>query len=126
MMLHNAQVEFFAAQAGLGNLVFNTSGPKPITSFPNIYGAAGSPLANSPPFQANLRVRDELTLGRTTISEGNITYDAAAGISKDAWGVQLFGQNLTNVNASTGTNSGQFVETETVIRPRNCMHQIRL
>jgi hypothetical protein len=46
------------------------------------------------------------------------TYDAALGVSKDAWVVQLFGQNLTSVNASTSTSSAQFVEAETVTRPR--------
>ena len=46
------------------------------------------------------------------------TYDAAVGVAKDAWNVQLFGQNLTNVNESTTTSSAQFVETETVTRPR--------
>ena len=49
---------------------------------------------------------------------GYTTYDASFGVAKDAWNVQIFGQNLTSVNASTGTNSGQFVETETVTRPR--------
>ena len=29
----------------------------------NPYGATGSPLAQSPPFQANLRIRDEFTIG---------------------------------------------------------------
>jgi hypothetical protein len=46
------------------------------------------------------------------------TYDASFGVAKDAWNVQFFGQNLTSVNASTGTNAGQFVEAETVTRPR--------
>ncbi len=35
---------------------------KPILSVPNPYGTIGSPLAQSPPFEANLRVRYEWTL----------------------------------------------------------------
>ena len=41
---------------------------QPITSIPNPYGTAGSPLANSPLLQWNLRVRDEFPLGSTTRS----------------------------------------------------------
>jgi hypothetical protein len=50
--------------------------------------------------------------------EGYTTYDAALGVSKDAWNVQLFGQNLTSVNASTYTGATEFIEAETVTRPR--------
>jgi outer membrane receptor protein involved in Fe transport len=112
-----------------------------ITSVANPYGPLNSPLANSPPFQANLRARYEVPvrdykvffqaggqhIGNSYSATGNVqaydqpgftTYDAALGASKDAWNVQFFGQNLTDVNASTFTNSYQFIKTETVIRPR--------
>jgi iron complex outermembrane receptor protein len=114
---------------------------QPITSVSNPYGAVGSPLANSPLLQWNLRIRDEIPfgdykgfwqigaqhIGDSLSATGNVvafdqpaytTYDAALGVSKDAWNVQLFGQNLTSVNASAGSNGGQFVQTETVLRPR--------
>jgi hypothetical protein len=114
---------------------------KPITTVLNPYGPAGSPLANSPLLQFNIRVRDEIPvgdyktfwqigaqhMGNSVSATGNLpnfdqpgytTYDASLGVAKDAWNVQLFGQNLTSVNASTSTNSGQFVQTETVLRPR--------
>jgi iron complex outermembrane recepter protein len=114
---------------------------QPITSVSNPYGLIGSPLANSPLLQWNLRVRDEIPvgdyktfwqvgaqhMGDSLSATGNVitydqpgftTYDAAFGVAKDAWNVQIFGQNLTSVNASTGTNAGQFVQTETVLRPR--------
>jgi iron complex outermembrane recepter protein len=114
---------------------------KPILSIPNPYGAEGSRLANSPLLQANLRIRYETAIGDykafcqagaqhigdSVSATGNIihydqpgytTYDAAIGVSKDNWNAQLFGQNLTSVNASTGTSGGQFVETQTVTRPR--------
>jgi len=47
---------------------------------------------------------------------GYTTYDAAIGLAKDKWNAQIFGQNLTSVNSSTGTSAGQFVQTETVTR----------
>jgi iron complex outermembrane recepter protein len=114
---------------------------KPITSIPNPFGPLGSPLANSPELQWNLRVRDEIPfgdyrgfwqvgaqhIGSSLSATGNVqafvlpsytTYDAAIGVAKDPWNVQLFGQNLTSVNASTYTNATEFVEAQTVLRPR--------
>ena len=114
---------------------------QPIAAVKDAYGVAGSPLANAPLLQWNLRVRDDVPVGSykafwqvsairvgdSQSATGNIvsfdqpgytTYDAAVGASKDAWEVQIFGQNLTSVNASTGTNASQFVETQTVTRPR--------
>jgi hypothetical protein len=98
-------------------------------------------LANAPLAQWNIRVRDEFSLGEynafwqigaqhigdSLSATGNVisydqpsftTYDASFGVAKGAWNLQIFGQNLTSVNASTGTNGGQFVEAETVVRPR--------
>jgi outer membrane receptor protein involved in Fe transport len=114
---------------------------KPVAGILNPFGPEGSPLANSPPFQANLRARYEFELGEyhafcqvggqhtgnSYSATGNVaaydqpgftTYDAAMGVAKDQWNVQFFGQNLTDVNASTFTNSVQFIKTETVLRPR--------
>ncbi len=112
-----------------------------ITSIPNPYGAPGSRLAESPLFEGNVRVRYEwamndyhafvqvggVHIGEEISNTGNVdsfvmpgytTYDGSLGIAKDQWVVSLFGQNLTDVNASTFTNGSQFVETQTVIRPR--------
>jgi outer membrane receptor protein involved in Fe transport len=114
---------------------------QPITSILNPYGVVGSPLANSPLLQWNLRLRDEIPLGgykafwqlgaqhigssisasgyvASYVQPSYTTYDAAIGVAKDAWYVQCFGQNLSNVNESTSTSNAQFVETETVTRPR--------
>jgi iron complex outermembrane receptor protein len=114
---------------------------QPILSVPNPYGPVGSRLANAPLVQWNLRIRDEIPfgdyngfwqigaqhIGDSQSATGNVitydqpgytTYDASLGVAKGGWNVQLFGQNLTSVNASTGTNAGQFVEAETVVRPR--------
>jgi iron complex outermembrane recepter protein len=107
----------------------------------NVYGPEGSPLANSPPFQANLRARYEWAIGdyqafvqfggvhqaHSRSATGNVeaydqpgwtTYDASMGIGKDAWDVQLVGQNITDVNESLFTSSRQFIITETPMRPR--------
>jgi hypothetical protein len=40
------------------------------------------------------------------------TYDASSGIAKGGWAVQLYGQNLTNVNSSLSTSSGQVIVTK--------------
>jgi iron complex outermembrane recepter protein len=45
-------------------------------------------------------------------------YDASAGIAKDAWSVEFYAQNLTNVIKSTFTSTNQFVVAETITRPR--------
>lgn len=45
-------------------------------------------------------------------------FDASTGVGKEAWNVQAFVANLTNRNASVFTSTGQFVESQTVTRPR--------
>jgi iron complex outermembrane recepter protein len=113
-----------------------------ITGVQNPYGAFGSRLAMSPPFEGNARARYEWVfnssynsyvqaganhIGETISQTGNVspftmpgytTYDASAGIGKDAWIVEFYGVNLTNVLASQYTSSNQFVVTETTIHPR--------
>ncbi|HTX04466.1 MAG TPA: TonB-dependent receptor, partial [Steroidobacteraceae bacterium] len=112
-----------------------------LQTVPNIFGAVGSPLANSPPFQANLRMRYDWVLGNylpyvqvgfqhqahSVSATGYVesynqpewtTLDASAGISKDNWTVSLVGTNLTDVNKSLFTSSRQFILTETPMRPR--------
>ena len=45
-------------------------------------------------------------------------FDAAAGIAKDAWNVQAFGQNLADRNVSLFTSTSQFAVAQTPNRPR--------
>lgn len=45
-------------------------------------------------------------------------YDAAFGISKENWRVELYGQNLGNSSASLFTSSAQFILSEVPLRPR--------
>jgi iron complex outermembrane receptor protein len=105
------------------------------------FGTPGSPLAQSPPFQASLRARYELGIGEYKAfwqvgfthqahaysATGNIatfdeaafsTYDASLGVSKDAWSAQAYGQNLTNSRANLFENGNQFVNGEVIMRPR--------
>jgi outer membrane receptor protein involved in Fe transport len=113
----------------------------PITSVPNPFGPLGSPLANSPPFQGNVRVRYDWAFngynafwqvsGQHTdhsyTATGYVeaytlpaysTMDASLGISKDKWYVEAFGQNLTNNNAFVSENNAQFIVTQVPLRPR--------
>ncbi len=105
------------------------------------FGTQGSPLAQSPPFQASLRARYDMVIGdykafaqlagshqaHSYSATGNIaaydqasftTYDAATGVSKDAWTAQLYIQNLTNTRANLFENGNQFITAETINRPR--------
>jgi len=60
------------------------------------------------------------TLERYTMP-GYTTYDAAFGVAKDNWTVQITGSNLTNSDASTNTSSAQFIKSEVPLRPRVIM-----
>ncbi len=112
------------------------------------FGAIGSPLAQSPPFQGTLRLRYDFQLlqynafwqvggqhqahsisatSRTDVPNqpgyaydepGFSTYDASAGIAKDAWMVSAYGENLTDTRADLYENPNQFVDAKTVNRPR--------
>jgi iron complex outermembrane receptor protein len=62
------------------------------------------------------------TIPNTTLlrykQPGYTTYDAAIGVAKDSWTAELFGQNLSNSNASVFTSSAQFIKSEVPLRPR--------
>ncbi|HTV53203.1 MAG TPA: TonB-dependent receptor [Steroidobacteraceae bacterium] len=111
------------------------------TPIPNVYGPLGSPTAFSPPFNTNARIRYEWSIGDYTpfvqfggqhrghmvtstgyVAPFNIspftTYDAAVGVSKGDWEVQLYSQNLTNASTPQAIGDGQFVLDEIVPRPR--------
>jgi hypothetical protein len=46
------------------------------------------------------------------------TLAATLGARRDNWTVRLVGTNLTNSNASTFTNTAQFITAEVPLRPR--------
>jgi len=52
---------------------------------------------------------------------GYTTYDAALGVSKDQWTVEVSAQNLSNEYGPTNISSGQFIKSEIPLRPRVLM-----
>jgi len=52
------------------------------------------------------------------------TYDAALGLAKDNWTVQLTGSNLSNTNAATNISSAQFIKATIPLRPRVLMFSL--
>jgi iron complex outermembrane receptor protein len=73
---------------------------------------ASYPDGNDPAFNP-----PTTTLLRYTM-ESYTTYDASIGVGKDAWTLQLTGNNLSNEDASMHTSSGQFIKSEVPLRPR--------
>jgi iron complex outermembrane receptor protein len=106
----------------------------------------GSSLANAPPFQGNLRLRyevplfdyvwhaqaglqhtdhsyaDVITVGTIAPPDYDLasytTYDASAGVGRDAWSVEAFGENLTDTRAQLFISSASFQTLTTTNRPR--------
>jgi iron complex outermembrane receptor protein len=118
-----------------------TGTPIVIPGIGSPFGQTGSPLAQSPPFQASLRARYELEFGdykafwqvggthqaHSLSATGSIqaydqkgfsTYDVSTGVSKAAWSAQFYCQNLTDTRANLFENGNQFVTAETINRPR--------
>lgn len=62
------------------------------------------------------------TLCRYTIP-GYTTYDAALGVAKDNWTVQITGSNLSNEYGPSNVSSGQFIKSVIPLRPRVLMAQ---
>jgi outer membrane receptor protein involved in Fe transport len=112
-----------------------------ITSIANPYGPIGSRTSYSPSFNASGRARYEWSFNDYSAfvqaafqhqthmitatgyvpaydMPGFTTYDASVGFARGSWAVELFGQNLTDVNSSVSTSSAQFVLTEVPQRPR--------
>jgi iron complex outermembrane recepter protein len=115
---------------------------------PNPGGALGSPLPGAPPFKGNVLARYEFALDAYEAFaqidavhqshslatnfyaldlQGNstayglaafTTYDAALGVGKDAWLVQVYGENLTDTRAELYANYAQWYKAVTVSRPR--------
>jgi iron complex outermembrane receptor protein len=79
----------------------------------NYIGAMNNQPANYPP-----PVNPPTTTLSLYTMPGYTTYDAAVGVTKDNWTVQLTGSNLSNSNASLATTSGQYIESIFPLRPR--------
>jgi iron complex outermembrane receptor protein len=80
---------------------------------------ASFPDGNLPPNSIN----PTTTLLRYEIP-GYTTYDAAFGVLKDNWTVQLSGSNLSNEYGPTNISSGQFIKSVIPLRPRVLLAQL--
>ncbi len=80
------------------------------------------PMSNQPSNYPSGDVASQVPVPTTTLLRyempGYTLYDAVFGISKDNWRVQINGSNLGNSNASTFTNSTEFLKQEVPVRPR--------
>ena len=80
----------------------------PMTNNPRNFHDGNNPLYSNPPV--------------TTLLLYDIpsytTYDAALGVSKDNWTVQVMGTNLSDEYGPSNITSGQFIKAEIPLRPR--------
>ena len=111
-----------------------------LTQVANPFGDPGSPLAQSPLFKGNLRVRYDFDMGdyypfvqwsasysghtQSAVSFVNdyeeshiFSMNVSAGVSKDNWSVQAYVDNLTNEHDSEFTSSAEWVKADIVDRP---------
>jgi iron complex outermembrane recepter protein len=130
-----------SSQTNLPSLVGSTG---VISLFPT--NGLGSSLANAPPFQGNIRARYEYPLAdyhlyaqaaahHTGHSYANVinqgafgspnydlagysTYDAALGVTRGAWEVEAFVQNLSDTRAEIFISSTSAVKLTTTNQPR--------
>lgn len=75
----------------------------------------GNDPAQNPPTSAALKY---------TIP-GYTSYDAALGVSRDNWTVQIQATNMTNAYGPTNISSAQFIKAEIPLRPRVLMFSMR-
>jgi iron complex outermembrane receptor protein len=94
---------------------FHVAEYKPFVSFgANYIGAMNNQPANYPAGTPGLATTT-LELFRIP---GYTTFDAAIGVTKENWSVQITGSNLTNSDAAQVITTGQFIESEIPLRPR--------
>ncbi len=102
--------------AALSYNMFVSAGANHIASMRN--EPASFPDGTLPPNSIN----PTTTLLRYEIP-GYTTYDAAVGVARDNWSIQLNGSNLSNEYGPTNISSGQFIKSEIPLRPRVLMAQ---
>jgi len=131
-----------SSQQNVPTLVGNNG--QVISLFPT--AGLGSSLAQAPPFQGNIRARYEVPFNgyvgygqigaqhsahsySSIITVGAFmperqdqpsytTYDASLGVTKDAWGAEIYGENFTDARAQLYISGYDYVRLVTPNRPR--------
>jgi outer membrane receptor protein involved in Fe transport len=95
---------------------WNVSGYTPFVQFGATHSGHSFTQAGSNP---SLAQAGGISTGRLRFENpAYTTYDASIGVAKDAWYVNLYGENLSNSNASVFVSTDQFIVAQTPLRPR--------
>ena len=95
---------------------WNMAGYSPFVQFGAVHNGISFTQAGSNPTIAQA---GSVSTGRLRFENpAYSTFDASIGVSKDAWIVTAFGENLGNSNASTFVSTDQFIVAQTPLRPR--------
>jgi outer membrane receptor protein involved in Fe transport len=95
---------------------WNISGYTPFVQFGATHSGHSFTQAGSNP---SLAQAGGISTGRLRFENpAYTTYDASIGVAKDAWYVNLYGENLSNSNASVFVSTDQFIVAQTPLRPR--------
>jgi len=81
-------------------------------------GMWNQPAGYPTPGEAGTPVWPATSVRERFYQPGYTTYDASLGVSKDNWTATFYGQNLGNSDASTYTNTAQYILQEVPLRPR--------
>jgi outer membrane receptor protein involved in Fe transport len=95
---------------------WNVAGYTPFVQFGATHSGHSFTQAGSNP---SLAQAGGISTGRLRFENpAYTTYDASIGVAKDAWYVNLYGENLSNSNASVFVSTDQFIVAQTPLRPR--------
>jgi iron complex outermembrane recepter protein len=99
-----------------GRYEWNISGYAPYIQFGATHNAHSFTQAGAnPTFAAG----ETITNSRGRFENPAYTvYSASFGVAKDAWWVNVYGENLANSNASVFVTTAQFIVQQTPLRPR--------
>ena len=106
--------------AGAGGMEWFVSGGVNYTS--SMYNQPATYPSGDVAANGNVLGPNGIIVPATTVlrykMKGYALTDAQVGFKRDDWTVTLFADNLFNSQASTFTNSAQYIKTSTVVRPR--------
>ena len=106
--------------AGAGGMEWFVSGGVNYTS--SMYNQPATYPSGDVAANGNVLGPNGIIVPATTVlrykMKGYALTDAQVGFKRDDWTVTLFADNLFNSQASTFTNSAQYIKTSTIVRPR--------